>query len=64
MGKQCRCVEVWNNFRVIIHEGIERFDPHKILKKNSDPECSTREVKLFKLKVRKPYSRRKLGQQY
>jgi hypothetical protein len=32
------CVEeVWNNFKSIIFQGIERFIPHKILRKNADP---------------------------
>jgi hypothetical protein len=32
-----RCVEeVWTNFKNIILESIERFIPHKILRKNSD----------------------------
>jgi hypothetical protein len=33
------CVEeIWNNFKNILYEYIERFVPHKILRKNSDPE--------------------------
>jgi hypothetical protein len=60
-----RCVEdVWNNFKNIILEGIERSVPHKILRKNSDPEYYNKKVKKLKLKVRKAYNRRKLGQQY
>jgi hypothetical protein len=31
-------VEIWNNFENIIFESIERFFPHKILRKNSVPE--------------------------
>jgi hypothetical protein len=38
--------------------------PHKILRKNSEPEYYNKEVKRLKLKVRKAYSRRKSGQQY
>jgi hypothetical protein len=35
VGKHGRCVEeVWNNFKNIILESIERFIPHKILRKN------------------------------
>jgi hypothetical protein len=46
-----RCVEeVWTNFKNIILESIKRFIPHKILRKNSDPEYYNKEVK--KLKVR------------
>jgi hypothetical protein len=34
-----RCVEeIWDNFKNIIFESIEQFFPHKILRKNSDPE--------------------------
>jgi hypothetical protein len=60
-----RCVEeVWTNFKIIILESIERFIPHKILIKNWDTEYYNKEVKKLKLKVRKAYNRRKLGQQY
>jgi hypothetical protein len=60
-----RCVEeAWNNYKAIFHEGIERFVPHKILRKSSDPECYSRDVKRLKFKVRKDYNRRNLGQQY
>jgi hypothetical protein len=30
--------EIWNNFKEIISESIKRFAPHKILRKNPDPE--------------------------
>jgi hypothetical protein len=60
-----RCVEeVWNNFKNIVLESIERFIPHKILRKNSNSEYYNKEVKKLKLKVRRAYNRRKLGQQY
>jgi len=29
--------EIWNNFNDIVSESIERFVPHKILRKNLDP---------------------------
>jgi hypothetical protein len=59
------CIEeVWHNFKNVILENIKRFIPHKILRKNSDPEYYNKEVKKLKLKVRKEYNRRKLGQQY
>ena len=29
--------EIWNNLKNIVYESIERFIPHKILRKNSDP---------------------------
>jgi hypothetical protein len=41
-----RCVEeVWTNFKNIILESIERFIPHKILRKNSDTEYYNKEAK-------------------
>jgi hypothetical protein len=55
--------EISNNFKNIILEGIERFIPHKILRKISNPEYYNKEVKKLKLKVRNVYNRRKLGQQ-
>jgi hypothetical protein len=40
------CVEeVWNNFKNIIFKNIEKFIPHKILRKISDPEYYHREAK-------------------
>ena len=44
--------EIWNNFRNIVCESLERFVPHKILRKNSDPEYY-KEIKRLKSKVRK-----------
>ena len=44
--------------------GIEHFVPHKILKPNPDPEYYNKEVKRLKVKVRRTYSRRKLGDHY
>ena len=33
------CVEkIWNNFKNVLHECIERFVPCKMLGKNSDPK--------------------------
>ena len=59
------CVEdIWNNFKGIVFEGIERFVPHKILKQNPDPEYYNKEVKRLKFKVRRAYNRRKLGERY
>jgi hypothetical protein len=55
------CVEkIWNNFKNIVYECIERFVPHKIRRKNSDPEYYN-EIKRLKSKVSKAYNRRKLG---
>ena len=59
------CVEdIWNKFKDIIFEGVERFVPHKTLKRNPDPEYYNREVKRLKVKVRRAYNRRKLGEHY
>jgi hypothetical protein len=57
------CVEdIWNNINDIVFEGIERFVPHKILKPN--PEYYNKEVKRLKVKVRRAYNSRKLGEHY
>jgi hypothetical protein len=59
------CVEdIWNNFRDIVFEGIERLVPYKILKQNPDIEYYNKEVKRLKVKVTRAYSRRKLGEHY
>jgi hypothetical protein len=40
------CVEeVWNNFKSIILQGIERFIPLRILRKNADPNSIIRKQK-------------------
>jgi len=52
--------EIRNNLKKI-YESIERFVPHKTLRKNSDPEYYNKEIKQLKSKVRKEYNRRKLG---
>ena len=58
------CVEdMWKNFKGIVFEGIERSVPHKILKPNPHPEYNN-EVKRLKVKVRRAYNRRKLGENY
>ena len=46
--------EIWNNFKNIVRESLERFLPYKILIKNSDPK-----IERLKSKVRKAYNRRK-----
>ena len=56
--------EIWKNFKHIVYEGIERFVPHKILRKNSDPEYYNKEIRLLKRKVRKAYNKRSLGVPY
>jgi hypothetical protein len=55
--------ELWNNFKNILYECIERFFPHKRLKKISDSEYY-KEIKQLKSKVRKACNRRKLGVHY
>jgi hypothetical protein len=58
------CVEdIWKNFKDIVFEGIERFVPHKLLKPTPDPEYN-KEVKRLKVKFRRAYNRRKLGEHY
>ena len=52
---------MWNNLKNVVYESIERFVPHKTLRKNSDPEYYNKEIKRLKSKVRKEYNRRKLG---
>ena len=49
--------EIWNNFKTIVYESLERFVPHKTLRKNSDPEYYNKEIKRLKSKVRKAYNR-------
>jgi hypothetical protein len=56
--------EIWNNVKNIVCESIERFVPHKILRKNSDLEHYNKEIKQLKSKVRKVYNKRKLGVPY
>ena len=40
--------EIWNNYNNIVYENIERFVPHKILRKNYDPEYYIKEIKRLK----------------
>ena len=57
------CVEeIWTRFKEIVFESVDRFVPHKILRKIPDPEYYNKEVKRLKVKVRRVYSNRKLGQ--
>ena len=53
--------EIWKHFKEIAFESIYHFVPHKILKKNPDPEYYNKELKWLKAKVRRVY-KRKLGQ--
>ena len=54
------------HFEETVFESINRFVPHKILRKNPDPEYYNKEVKRLKLKVRRVCNnnKRKLGQRY
>jgi hypothetical protein len=56
--------EIRNNFKNIVCESVERFVPHKVLRKNSDPEYYNKEIKRIKSKVRKAYNEGKLGGHY
>ena len=59
------CVEeIWERFKEIVFESIDRFVPHKILRKIPDPEYYNKELKQLKVKVRRVYNKRKLGQRY
>jgi len=56
--------KIRKSFKNIVYKNIERFVPHKILRKNSDPEYYNKEHKTLNSKVRKEYIRRKLGVHY
>ena len=56
--------EIWENYKNIIFQGINRYVPHKTLSKNPDPEYYNKEVKRLKVKVRKMYNRSKPVEQY
>jgi hypothetical protein len=63
-GKGKNVEEIWKIFKNIVYESIEHFVPHKILRKNSDPEYYSKEIRLLKRKVRKAYNKRYLGVPY
>jgi len=57
------CVEeIWKSFKEIVFESIDPFVPHKILRKNPNPEYYNKEVKRLKVKVRIAYNKTKFGQ--
>jgi len=59
------CVrEIWKSFKEIIFESVDRFVPREILRKNPYREYYKKEVKRLKMKVRRVYNKRKLGQRY
>jgi len=48
------CVEeIWKSFKEIVFESIDRFVPHKILRKNPDPEFCNKEVKRLNAQVQR-----------
>jgi hypothetical protein len=52
------CVEeIWIHMTETVFENIDRFVPHKILRKNPYPEHYNKEVKRLKVKVREVYKR-------
>jgi hypothetical protein len=57
------CGDNLETFKEIVLESIDRFFPHKVLRKSHDPESYNKEVKRLKLKVREVY-KRKLGYRY
>jgi len=56
--------EIWKRFKEVVFESIDRFVPHKIVRKNPDPEYYNKELKWLKVKVRRVYNKRKLEQRY
>jgi hypothetical protein len=54
--------EKWKSFKKTIFEIINLFVPHKILRKNLDPEYYNKEVKRLKTEVRRVHNKRKLGE--
>ena len=59
------CVEeIRNNFKEVVYESIERFVPHKLLRKNPDLDYYDKEVKRLKSKVIKAYNKRKFGEHH
>jgi hypothetical protein len=56
--------DIWKRFKEIVFESIDRFVPHKILRKNPDPEYYNKDAKRLKAKVRRVYNKRKLDGRY
>ena len=55
------CVEdISKRFKEIVFDSIDHFVPHKILRKNPDPEYYNMEVKRLKAKARRVHNKRKL----
>ena len=53
--------EIWNNFKEVVWNIIFHI---KYSEKNMDPEYYSKELKRLKIKVRKAYNRRKLGEHH
>lgn len=53
---------IWENFKEIFFKRIERFVPHKIIKKSPGPEYYNTEMIRLKVKVRRAHNKRKLGE--
>ena len=56
--------DTWKRFKEIVFDNIDRFVPHKILRKDPDPEYYNKEVKRLKAKFRRIYNKRKLDERY
>ena len=52
------------NFKDIIFEGIKCFVPHKNVKPKLDHDYYNKEIRRLKVKVRRAYSKRKLGDHF
>jgi len=55
---------MWKSYKEIVFENIERFVPHKVLRKNLDPEYYNREMKRLKVRGSTAYNMRKLGEHH
>jgi len=64
MANNVSCLEDMEKFQGHSFQGIKRFVPHKILKPNPDAEYYNKGMKRLKVKVRRAYNRRKLGECY
>jgi len=54
--------EIWKNFKERVFEIINRFVPHKIMRKNPDFVSYNKAVKRIIVYVRRVYNTRKLGE--
>ena len=49
-GNESCMKEIWKSFKETVFKSIDYFVPHKILRKNPDPEYYNKEVKQLKAK--------------